>query len=385
MRMLFILSRVPYPLEKGDKLRAFHMIRELSARHEIHLFCLADEQVDRTAKEKLKQYCKEVHIHRIPWYVRWVGLARALFSGKPFQVEYFYSKSAQRKLDDLIEQHMPQHIFCQLVRTAEYVRSYTVLPKTLDYMDAFSAGMKRMASRAAFPMKFIMEEEFRRLESYERDVSPLFQNHLIISEQDRDCIDIPETIHVVPNGVGTQFFESNKAEKKRDVLFTGNMSYRPNVESARFLVNDVMPIVWQTHPNAQVTLAGATPSPAVSQLKSKRVEVTGWIDDIVAVYQSSRVFIAPMLVNSGLQNKLLEAMACKIPSITTELANNALKAKADEAVLIGNDAAELAEKVCFLLDNEQRAQEIAVLGYEHVLAHYSWQREAARLEELIEG
>ncbi len=385
MRLLFILSRVPYPLEKGDKLRAFHMIRSLAQKHEIHLFCLADEQVDPEARIQLKQYCKEVHIHRIPWFVRWFGLARAVFTGKPFQVSYFYSSTAQRKLDAFIEQHMPQHIFCQLVRTVEYVKSYSLLPKTLDYMDAFSAGMKRMAERAPFPMNLVMEAEYRRLRAYELDAARYFKHHLIISEQDANCIDIEASIHVIPNGIGTQFFEKRDVARTRDVLFTGNMSYRPNVESAKFLANEIMPIVWQTHPQTKLTLAGATPSPAVLQLKSEKVEVTGWVDDIVEVYQSSKVFIAPMLVNSGLQNKLLEAMACKLPSITTELANNALHAKPNVEVLIGTNAQELAERICFYLDHPEEAQEIAQRGFEHVVNQYSWEHESDRIEQLIEG
>ena len=94
-----MLSRVPYPLEKGDKLRAFHMIRELSKQHEIHLFCIAEERTDAIAQEKLKAYCKEVYVYRISRFKKWVGLLRSLFSGKPFQVEYFYAASAQKKLD----------------------------------------------------------------------------------------------------------------------------------------------------------------------------------------------------------------------------------------------------------------------------------------------
>lgn len=385
MRILFVLSRVPYPLEKGDKLRAFHMIRTLSEKHQVHLFCLADERVDEEAIEKLKQYCEEVYIHRIPWLVRWVGLFRGLFSGKPFQVEYFYAKSAQKKLDHFIEQHVPQHIFCQLVRTVEYVKSYRLIPKTLDYMDAFSAGMKRMADRARFPMNIVMNDEFQRLQAYERTSAKYFRHHLIISEQDRNCIDVEASIHVFPNGVGTQFLSSQPTIKTRDILFTGNLSYRPNVESARFLVKEIMPIVWRTHPSIRVTLAGATPAPSVTQLKNENVEVTGWVDDIVAVYQSARVFIAPMLVNSGLQNKLLEAMACRVPAITTSLANNALKAPEGEAVLIGDDAATLARQICFLVDHPEAAQKLAANAYRHVLEHYSWQHEVSRLEALMMG
>lgn len=385
MRILFVLSRVPYPLEKGDKLRAFHLIRVLAEHHEVHLFCLAEERVNSEAKERLKQYCKEVHFHRVPWYSKWFGLFRALFTKRPFQVEYFYSKSAHRKLEQVIENHLPQHIFCQLVRTVEYVKPYKLIPKTLDYMDAFSAGMQRMAEHASFPLSFMMKMEYRRLKAYEIEAGKYFDNHTIISEQDRDCIKIPQSIHVIPNGIGEQFLLAQPSQKTRDILFTGNMSYRPNVESARFLINEIMPIVWKRFPDVKVCLAGANPSPAVLQLQGKNVEITGWVEDIVAIYQSARVFIAPMLINSGLQNKLLEAMACKLPAVTTQLANNALKATDDQAILIGNDAESLAAQLCRLLSDNALCESIAKEGYLHVLNQYSWQREADRLLALFQG
>lgn len=385
MRILFVLSRVPYPLEKGDKLRAFHLIRVLSQKHEVHLFCLAEERVNSEAKDRLKQYCKEVHFHRVPWYSKWFGLVRALFTGRPFQVEYFYSKSAQRKLESVIEKHLPQHIFCQLVRTVEYVKPYKLIPKTLDYMDAFSAGMLRMAEHASFPLSWLMKLEYNRLKAYEIDVAKHFVHHTIISEQDKNYIEIPQQIHVIPNGIDEQFLHSQSIQKSRDILFTGNMSYRPNVESARFLVNEIMPLVWERLPDVKVCLAGANPAPAVIQLKGKNVEITGWVENIVMVYQSARVFIAPMLINSGLQNKLLEAMACKLPSVTTKLANNALKAPENQAILIGNDAVSLANQLCRLLLDQELSKSIANAGFQHVMNHYSWEREANRLMDLFES
>ncbi len=384
MRILFVLSRVPYPLEKGDKLRAFHLIRELSTNHEINLFCLADEKTHPEAEKQLKQYCSEIYIHRVPLFTRLFKLFISFFSPKPFQVEYFYSKGAQKKFDEFIEDHLPQHIFCQLIRTAEYVKKYSLIPKTLDYMDAFSIGMERMAEKAKWPLSSIMTEEFERLQKYEQSIASLFDHHLIISEQDKGCIKIKKHIDVLPNGIDPVFFQNITTTKHRDILFTGNMSYRPNVESAKFLVNEIMPLVWQKLPNAKVTLAGANPAQGVSALKSQKVEVTGWVDDISEVYHSSKVFVAPMLINSGLQNKLLEAMACEVPCITTSLANNALGARNGEHIRIGDSKEEIANEITSILSDEQLANALGKQGKEFVLGNYSWENEAKRLSQIME-
>ncbi|MEQ9186892.1 MAG: glycosyltransferase [Cryomorphaceae bacterium] len=359
------------------------MIRELSARHEVVLFCLADERVHPKAEAELRRLCSEVYIHRIPFIGRLWKLLLALFSRMPFQVEYFYSKKAQLKFDAFLEENVPQHIFCQLIRTSEYVKSYRSIPKTLDYMDAFSAGMDKMANNAPWPIKRFMQIEYRRLQAYEISVANHFQHHLIISKQDASCIPIPQVIHVLSNGIDPGFFSEHKVKKTRDLLFTGNMSYRPNVESAKFLVNDVMPLVWERYPELKLTLAGASPSTAVQALKSDSVEVTGWVDDIHSVYASSRFFVAPMLINSGLQNKLLEAMACSLPSITTQLANNALGAAPDQEILIANDALATSKAIFKLIEDETFASELARKGKEFVTHAFSWHEEVLRLERVM--
>ncbi|NQV53729.1 MAG: glycosyltransferase [Flavobacteriales bacterium] len=360
------------------------MIRELSKRHEIVLFCLADEKVHPRAEEELKHFCSEIYIHRIPLITRLWKLFTSFFSKKPFQVEYFYTHGAQQEFDAFLEENLPQHIFCQLIRTAEYVKSYRTIPKTLDYMDAFSAGMEKMANSAAWPMRIFMQNEQRRLDQYERSIAGYFDHHLIISAQDAKCIAIDRPMHVLANGIDPSFFEHRSIEASRDLLFTGNMSYRPNVESARFLAIEVMPLVWKRYPDLQLTLAGANPSSAVQALKGKKVEVTGWVDDIFSVYASSRIFVAPMLINSGLQNKLLEAMASGLPSVTTQLANNALGATDGKEILIANDAEETSEAIFRLIEDSSFAQQMAKNGQSYVTGTYSWETEVERMESIMQ-
>lgn len=384
MRVLVVLSRVPWPLEKGDKLRAYHFIRELSKTHEVLLFCLSDQAVSPDAERKLKEYCSEVYIHRFPrWQLIW-RLLIGLFSPRPFQVSYFHSKKAQEVFDRFLEAHLPQDVFCQLIRTAEYVRRYTVLSKSMDYMDALSAGMMRMASTASWPVSIAMRMEAKRLANYEREVYPLFRQHYIISEQDRDQLELPGPLTVVPNGVDPKFLQIRRGSDFRwNILFTGNMSYRPNVESSRFLVKEVMPIVWKSHPNLNVCLAGANPAPTVKALASDRVEVTGWVDDIAEVYQQSQLFVAPMLINSGLQNKLLEAMASSMPAITTTLANNALGAEPDKEIITADTATDIANAIIKLVSDSSVQESLATNGKQYVQSTFSWEQAAQIINNYI--
>ena len=174
-----------------------------------------------------------------------------------------------------------------------------------------------------------------------------------------------------------------KFQKQGTSCFVETCRTVPNVESARFLIQEVMPLVWQKKPNCKVTIAGANPSALVRQLESSNVEVTGWVERIDHVYRSAKVFVAPMLINSGLQNKLLEAMALEVPCITTSLANNALGAKHNETILIADEAEEMATQILRLLDDSDFGRQLSKEGKEFVLRHFSWPHEAKRLEQIM--
>jgi sugar transferase (PEP-CTERM/EpsH1 system associated) len=382
-----LLSRVPYPLEKGDKLRAFHQIKELSKKNEIILCAL--NPVRKLDKQKafsaVQPYCLSINFLDIPFLGRMWNIFIAMLGNKPLQVGYFYNRRVAKKVKKLIEEYKPDHIYCQLIRTEEYVKNIAV-PKTIDYQDVFSYGMKRRAGKASGIYKAIFNMEYKRLVDFEKKVFDVFNNKTIISIPDRELmpIDDKEKIVVIPNGVDHDFFSPKKAEKKYDLVFTGNMAYPPNVDAAEFLVNEIMPEVWKQKPDAKVLLAGASPDKRVQVLGSKKVNVSGWMDDIRDAYASARVFIAPMRIGTGLQNKLLEAMSMKIPSITTPLANDALQAKDGDEILIGETATELTNKILSLLNNKELYQTIEENGYRFVKENYSWEEATEKLNQVIQ-
>ncbi len=384
MRIFFLLPRVPYPTEKGDKLRAFHQIKHLSRHHEIILCALNDGVLHEDAIPVLKKYVKAVHIIPISKITIVFNLIKALFSWKPLQVGYFYNSYSVRKVHKLIDQYKPDHIFCQLIRVAEYVKDIPI-PKTLDYQDVFSKGVERRLAISPFYLKPFLKIEYQRLLRYEHMAFEAFDHKIIISAPDRDLIPHPDKnkIVVVANGVDTDFFKPVEARKQFDLVFTGNMGYPPNIKSAEFLVNEILPKIRAHKPDLRLLIAGANPHLRVMVLKSPQIEVSGWVPDMRDCYAAARIFIAPMQIGTGLQNKLLEAMAMQIPCITSPLAFHALNAKEGEEILVASTPDEYARHILFLLNNPEKAQQIAKKGFDFVHRNFNWDNETDKIERLI--
>jgi len=383
-RILILLSRVPYPLEKGDKLRAFYQIRELARYHDLYLCALSDQPVHPEAREMLQPFVREFRVFPFGKTQIALRLIRNFFSRKPFQVAYFFSPKAQKKVNEYINEVKPDHLYCQLIRTAEYVKDLEI-DKTIDYQDVFSKGLQRRLKIAPWYMKPIFATEYRRVCRYEREVFDAFNKKTIISLPDRDLIPHPEkvSIHVIPNGVDTGFFHPMKMEKDYEMIFSGNMGYPPNINGAEYLVKEIMPLVWQQQPRARVVIAGANPAPAVRALASDKVTITGWVDDIRPWYARAKVFIAPMQIGTGLQNKVLEAMAMQLPVITSPLANQALQAKPGTELLIGNNPSDYAQHILSLLSNRAYSNELSINGFNFVMEHFQWSSICQRLEKII--
>src|SRR5690606_15491817 len=184
MKLGILLSRVPYPLEKGDKLRAFHQIKELSKNHDIYLCALNTNRLHPEAIEKLSPYCKEIKIIKLSkWSILLNLLYSLLFSGLPLQIAYFYNRRAKSEILNFFNNHKIEHLYCQLIRVTEYVKAYPC-PKTLDYMDALSRGMERRIEKAPFYLKPFVKIESKRLKKYEHFIFSEFDHKTIISEQD---------------------------------------------------------------------------------------------------------------------------------------------------------------------------------------------------------
>ena len=387
MKLLIITSRVPWPLDKGDKLRIYHQIRYLSKSFDVELIALSsDKNTEKDAYSELKKYCHSVNFISLSKTNIALGVLKSFFNGLPLQLGYFYNKNIDKEIESIILKSKPDFIYGQLVRVAEYMKNSS-LPKVLDLQDALSAGLKRRSEKSKGLFKLILKMEYKRMLAYEKNRLLDFTALSIITQADKNLL--PEEIMnktvVVPNGVDFNFFVEQNISNEFEIVFTGNMAYPPNVLAANFLVKNIMPIVWESIPKARVLLAGASPHASVLDLANSRVEVSGWIDDIRSAYAKASVFVAPMQIGTGLQNKLLEAMAMKLPCVTSELANKALKAENNKQILIASDNDEqmYADSIIRLLTEKDFSKNIAEQGHSFVVENYDWESAVDRLKALF--
>jgi glycosyltransferase involved in cell wall biosynthesis len=338
------------------------------------------------ALKNLEPYCKEIYLFKLSLFTKLRGVIRAVFKGLPVQCGYFYSHNAKRKIEKLIHKIHPDHIYCFMIRMAEYVKKYKNCHKTLDYQDVLSVGMKRRYEKAPFWKKPFFLYEYQALKRYEKNIFSCFTNKTIITNIDRDFIPHPQKqyIQVIPNGIDFEKFNYVEKEKKYDLIFAGNMSYPPNVDATLFLVKSIFPKLLNIYPYLKLCICGVKPVPAIKALACDNIHVTGWVDDMAEYYAQSKIFVAPMQLGTGLQNKLLEAMAMKLPAVTSPLAGKPLEgAIHNHNIIICNNVNEYIDAVTKLLDDKTFYHIIAENGYQLVKNHYNWTEIGRKLEEVM--
>ena len=385
MKILVVLPRFPYPLDKGDKLRAYHQIVELSKRHEIYLFCVTHSRVTEESVKALEPYCRQIRVVRLNLLLCYLNILCNWFASKSLQMGYWNTSRSKRLCRRFAAQVQPHIVYNQMVRTMPLVARLP-FPKVMDFQDALSMNTERRMEQTTGFWRYILHYEFKMLRSSEYNAFSFFDALTIISDTDSEAIPHKRNgqIHIIPNGVDTDYFNPSFLipHPSYSIVFCGNMSYAPNVDAARFLVEEIMPLVWQQMPDANVLLAGADPRPSVRRLASSKVTVSGRIPDIRSAYASARIFVAPMRIGSGMQNKLLEAMSMRLPCVTTSIAATPLGATPGLHLLVADTAQEIADLV-LKLNADEFHRSIADQGHNFVLQHHSWPAAVQPLETIF--
>ena len=386
MKILVVLPRFPYPLEKGDKLRAYNQIVQLSKSHDIYLFSVSHTAVSSEQVAALMPYCKDIRVVRLNRLVCYWHVFCNYFTARSLQLGYWATSRARRAYRSFERAVAPDVVYNQMLRTM-YLVSRSKYPKVMDFQDALSMNTERRMEHAKGLWHHILHFEFKMLRSAEYNAFSKFDALTIISETDADAIPHKRNldIAIVPNGVDFDFFTSDyRLPIKYDIAFCGNMSYPPNINASHYLVQKIMPLVWARRPNTTLLLAGASPKHSVSRLAADpRVTLEPSLPDIRTAYASSRIFAAPMQIGSGLQNKLLEAMAMQRPCVTTSLANAALGAQHGKQLFIADTPETFAEAILDLLDNQALADAVAQQGYSFVHQNYGWPSAVSKLEDIL--
>lgn len=383
MKILFISPRVPYPPIKGDKLRTYHFIKRLSKKHDIDLCTFYENKEELVGLEEMKKYCSEVRSVFLPKHQAYVNILRTCYNLLPFQVNYYYSKSMEREIFELTMANTYDIVYISLQRMmlyADYVKSGKIV---LDRIDALSLNMKRRAENERNPIKkAIFYFEYLNVRHYERSAKRKYDWCVITSEVDKMAIG-DNNIIVVPNGVDTEYFQPQKIEKDIDIIFTGNMGYFPNIDAMKYFSKDIMPKILRKRPDIKLYIVGTAPVNDIKSLNDdKIVFVTGFVKDIREYLNRAKVFIAPLRSGSGIQNKILEAMACALPVVTTLYGNAGIKAEAGKQLVMADEPFEFSQRVLELLKNEQKRIEVGNEARKMAISNFSWSSSVIKLEEL---
>ena len=387
MKVAVVLTRIPFPLMKGDKLRAYYQIKELAKQHEVYLFCLNYKDEEEKAKEELSKYCKTIHIEKLNLFSSLLRVCFSVFSFLPFQTAYYNSPKAKKHFKAFVKRNNIELCYFQFVRLAPFAKKIK-RKKVLDFQDTLSMNMKRRADNSGLLQRVLFSIEAKRLARYESKMFEVFDALTIITDADRKLLKSPrkEEVHIIPNGVAESYFTyPQPKEKPYDILFSGAMSYAPNIDAAEYLIKEIMPLVWEKKPNVKIAIAGGGAPISLQKEANERIIMPGWVDDMKEYYSQTKIFIAPMRIGTGLQNKLLEAMAMNVACITSPLANQALKAKDKEEILIADNAKAYADCIIDLLDNEQLSSKIANAGKDYVFNEYSLENSCEKLSNIFKN
>jgi glycosyltransferase involved in cell wall biosynthesis len=356
MKMVVTLSRVPFPLEKGDKLRAYHQIKSMiEAGNEVHVICFHFEKATSNQIQALQTLGGHWYFISLSKVLIPLSLLKGIWSQQPWQVLLFHQRQAHRQLQYLVEKIQPDVIYSQMIRTAEYTKNFHEISKTLDYMDALSLGLKKRCQKSHWLTRWFWKDEFERVSKYEKVISHYFDHLTIISQKDAKSIALPvdKKFEIVSNGIDFDFFSANNSIHENAVIFTGNMNYPPNVDAALRLGLHIMPKLWKKLPHIKLIIAGAEPHRTLHQhLKDSRIEITGWMDDIRKAYARGRVFIAPMTLGSGMQNKILEALSMGLPVVCSEIAADAFDEELKKILFVAESDDEYVNNIISILNQE---------------------------------
>ena len=391
MRILYLCHRIPYPPDKGDKIRAFHQLRALSERHEVDVFTLVDDEADLAGQSALAAYCRKLTVARIHSKLARLRALPFLLTNAPLTIPYFYSSKLATEVMEALRRRTYDRIFVYCSAMAQYVAHARGIPVVTDLVDVDSDKWTQYAAARRFPFSALFRREGRLLSDYERRICERSACVLVTTEREGQLalrISPLARVRVVPNGVDANYFSPHAVPPEVGppaVVFTGDMSYFPNEDAVTFFVREVLPQVRQTIPDVRFLIVGRNPSRKVRRLeRTAGVQITGFVPDVRPYFARARVAVAPFSMSAGIPNKILEAMAYGLPVVATQRATQGLAPSVAEAILIGQSPNELASQIVLLIRDLAWGRRKGLEGRLRVAEEYSWECALKRMLQIIE-
>lgn len=385
MKILFLANRIPYPPYRGDKLKIFNLAKRLKGRHELHLLTFVQHKEEFAYKPELEKIFSSVTLVYLPKWKSAFNCLGAGFDARPLQVLYFQSAEMRRKIKEVLSQHKFDAVHVQHLRMSPYLAKYSELPRILDLPDAFSLYWERRRKLARGFFRSIFENiEQKRVLAYEQ-VTKKYNLSLVCSKEDLDYLrEVHHLDHIrlLPNGVDLDVFKAGGHDYSHNhtLLFTGNMDYAPNVDAVVYFTEEILPLIRARFPQVTFVIAGQRPIAKVRALANDHVKVTGFIENLAAVYNEASVVVAPLRFGAGTQNKVLEAMAMGVPVVCSHIGFKGLGIESGEGAIMQMEARMFAESVIELLSSEKMRRDVGKKGIEVIQGRFGWDAIAQLLE-----
>ncbi len=388
--ILYLAHRIPYPPDKGDKIRAWRFVAHLAKRFDVHLAAFVDDPADFSHRAFLEGVCASVHLIALHPLLARLKSAKSLLVGDPLTYGYYDDV----RMRSVVRQLRTRPLAAEITFSssmAQYVQRAAGAPRIADICDADSKKWREYAQAVNGPMRWIYAREHQRLAAAETGIINDFEAALAISDAEAAILagrpGVTRRVIAVGNGVDAEYFSpahSFASAVATDVVFVGAMDYKPNADAALWFAQDVWPRVRNARPDATFAIVGPRPPETVARLNGVGgVTVTGRVADVRPFLQAAKTVVAPLKIARGVQNKVLEAMAMAKPVVATTAANTGIGAAPGVEILIADDAHSSATAVISLLGNDRRRAAIGEASRARVMKDFTWNRQLARLDAAL--
>ena len=398
MKILFLAHRIPFPPNKGDKIRSYNILKHLAARHEVHLACLIDDRADIASVGPLEAVVKSVLFDRLRPRLGKALALTGMLRAQSITVSYFHSSRLQQQVDDLIEACGIDAVFCSSSPMAEYVfrsrhaqGALRAATRVMDLIDVDSLKWSQYAEVSPAWKAWIYRYEARHLAAYETRISREYRRVIVVSEEEKrrfPGVEHLQNIAAMSNGVDLDYFATAQGKRHeaaaRALVFTGVMDYWPNAEGVQWFVERIFPRIRANVPDAKVFIVGNRPGPDVRRLgATEGVTVTGFVEDVRDYLSAAALCIVPLRIARGVQNKVLEAMAMGKAVVSTSQAFEGLRAEENRDILVADGEEAFAAAVVRLLRDPDEAARIGRNARLCVERNYSWEENLRLLDEVL--
>lgn len=402
MRILFLAHRTPYPPNKGEKIRAFHLLSHLAKSHEVTLLYWVDDPDDLNHTPLLRSLCRG---RVIPIRLnRSLAMLRALLSlltGRSLTEGFYGSKLFERELNDVLSGQTFDAAFVFSSAVALYAKNLDCVTKIVDFVDVDSDKWGQLARVSSFPRSFLFRVEQQRLSRFEISISKWSSVSLFVSKAEAELfkqIGGKGRIEFLSNGTDLELrrlplehipFHVGGANCVRQpnaptLVFVGTMDYYPNIDAVRFFVEEIFPLIRQKFSRASFEIVGRRPTKSVQRLnKIDGIRVVGEVSDVRSHLVRADLSVAPMRIARGVQNKVLEAMAVGVPVVATPLAIEGIEVRDGEDVLVASSREEFAAQVTRLLTDSELRRALTKKAWNKMNQFYNWDLIGAKLEKLL--